>query len=89
MKGVSKRVIEINATENEYFDRAVLYLRTGENAQEGKLMEEASSYLRGLESAPAVTAVKTRIRTQWMLSLAKLLSAAATGAALAVFFLKF
>ena len=88
MKGVSKRVIEINATENEYFDRAVLYLRTGDTLEERKLLEEADSYLRNLESAPAVTAVKTRIRTQFLLSAAKLLSAAATGAALAVFFLK-
>ncbi|MCI7350711.1 MAG: hypothetical protein MSH60_08170 [Ruminococcus sp.] len=47
IKGVNRRVIEINSTESDYFEKAVLYLRPGSDELPPKLLnDEAASYLQ-------------------------------------------
>lgn len=50
LKGVTKRIVEIRSPASDYFERAVLYLRSDKplpkNADAGELAEE---YLQSLE----------------------------------------
>lgn len=46
IKGVNKRVIEINSTDSEYFEKAVLYVRPNSAELPPKLLnEEADMFL--------------------------------------------
>jgi len=46
IKGVSKKIIEINSTDNIYFERAVLYIRPEmSDIPEGYLSREADLFL--------------------------------------------
>ena len=45
VRGVNKRVIEINETGNPYFDKAVLYMNDRAQKSEPALEEEARRYL--------------------------------------------
>lgn len=46
IKGVSKKIIEINSTDNVYFERAVLYIRPEmSDIPEGYLSREADIFL--------------------------------------------
>lgn len=47
VKAVNKLILEINNTENEYFEKAVLYIRP-EKANDNKLSESAREYLKRL-----------------------------------------
>lgn len=49
IKGVNRRVIEINSTQSDYFEKAVLYLRPGSVDLPPKLLnDEAHAYLERL-----------------------------------------
>ncbi len=50
VKAVNKLILEINNTENEYFEKAVLYIRP-ERAGDSKLSKSAEEYLRRISSA--------------------------------------
>ena len=45
IRGINKRVIEINETGNPYFDRAVLYMNDNSGKDEKNIEEEAKRYL--------------------------------------------
>lgn len=46
IKGVNRRVIEINSTESDYFEKAVLYLRPNSDELPPKLLsDEANAYI--------------------------------------------
>lgn len=46
IKGVNKRVVEITSTDNEYFERAVLYIRPDKlDLPSARLEEEAREYV--------------------------------------------
>lgn len=46
IKGVNKRVVEITSTDNEYFERAVLYVRSDKlDLPSARLEEEAREYI--------------------------------------------
>lgn len=45
VRGINKRVIEINETGNPYFDKAVLYMNDKGKADDGTMEEEARRYL--------------------------------------------
>lgn len=46
IKGVNKRVVEITSTDNEYFEKAVLYVKADKlNLPSARLEEEAREYI--------------------------------------------
>lgn len=46
IKGVNRRIVEITSTEHEYFEKAVLYVRTDKsNLPTEKITEEAREYI--------------------------------------------
>lgn len=46
IKGVNRRIVEITSTDHEYFEKAVLYLRTDKsNLPTEKITEEAREYI--------------------------------------------
>ncbi len=45
VRGINKRVIEINETGNPYFDKAVLYMNDKGKADDKTVEEEARRYL--------------------------------------------
>lgn len=49
VRGVNKRVIEINETGNPYFDKAVLYMSDRQTTSEQSMEEEARRYLATIE----------------------------------------
>ncbi len=52
IKGVNRRVIEINSAESDYFEKAVLYLRPGSDELPPKLLnDEANAYIARITGA--------------------------------------
>ncbi len=49
VRGINKRVIEINETGNPYFDKAVLYMNERNPKAEGEMEEEAKRYLATIQ----------------------------------------
>ncbi len=50
LKGVNRQIVEINNPENEYFEKAILYVRAEKAFLPKKdLIGEADSYLSSLE----------------------------------------
>ena len=46
IKGVNKRIVEISGTQNEYFEKAILYIRPNKNTVADTRIElEAHAYL--------------------------------------------
>lgn len=46
IKGVNKRVVEITSTDSDYFERAVLYVRSDKlDLSSARLEEEAREYI--------------------------------------------
>lgn len=53
LKGVNKQVVEVVELENEYFERAILFLRPGRPGyDEPTLRQRAGEYVRGLKYRP-------------------------------------
>ncbi len=49
IKGVNKRIVEINNTQNEYFEKAILYIKPEKSSlPQRELSEEAINYLNSL-----------------------------------------
>lgn len=49
IKGVSKLIIEINNTENAYFEKAILFLRdSSAEADNNDIQQNARAFLRGM-----------------------------------------
>lgn len=54
VKGVNRQIIEINNTDSEYFEKALLFLRAGKSPYEKEAAEkEAKEYIRSLEEGSA------------------------------------
>ena len=51
VRGINKRVIEINETGNPYFDKAVLYMNENGNMDDSAMEEEARRYLATIKRA--------------------------------------
>ncbi|MBP1581253.1 MAG: hypothetical protein J6A26_02485 [Oscillospiraceae bacterium] len=49
VRGINKRVIEINETGNPYFDKAVLYMNDHSKGDSGAMEEEARRYLATIQ----------------------------------------
>lgn len=53
LKGINKRVVEVVDIENEYFEKAILFLRAGRpDADEGTLRRRAGEYIRTIKYRP-------------------------------------
>lgn len=48
MKGVNKRIIEIEEPENEYIEKVQVFLRQSGNVRIAKSKEEAQKYAQGI-----------------------------------------
>lgn len=86
VRGINKRIIEINDTQNPYFERAVLYLKDNQADSSKKALEsQAQNFLGNLKiSKPAFLRSGMTSRL-W--SVGKLLLSAAAGCALTLWFL--
>ncbi|MCI6639337.1 MAG: hypothetical protein MSH10_00860 [Pygmaiobacter massiliensis] len=62
MKGVNKRIIEIEEPENEYIEKVQVFLRQNGNIRLAKSKEEAQRYASGITcwKRPAITPVQGR-----------------------------
>lgn len=85
VRGTNKRIIEINDTQNPYFERAVLYLKDNRADSPKKTLEnQAQHFLKNIRS-PRLHAVKPSFlcaEGRWWVSACKLLLSAAAGGAL-------
>ena len=53
LKGVNKHVVEVVDMENEYFEKAILFLRPDRpSADEGTLRQRAGEYIRTVKYRP-------------------------------------
>ena len=53
LKGINKRVVEVVDIENEYFEKAILFLRAGRpDSDEGLLRQRAGEYVRAIKYRP-------------------------------------
>ena len=67
LRDVNKKIIEINDTENRYFEKAVLYVRQGDWAPR-EIEERAADFIHSIteqvggmpSAAPSATATKVR-----------------------------
>lgn len=65
LRGVSKQIIEINETGNEFFERAVLYVRRDyADMPAERLTGAAMKMLAAMDSPPASGAVKQAHRAK-------------------------
>lgn len=52
IKGVNRRIVEITSTRNDYFEKAVLYIRPDKNMiSDGRLELEARAYIGSIISS--------------------------------------
>ena len=85
LRGVNKSIIEVLETENQYFEKAILFIRPGHSdGDEGVLKTKAREYLSGISYKPAAA----RLKKPLVYSARKLGSAAALGATAAAIFLR-
>ena len=78
IKAVSKQILEVTETGNEYFEHAWLMVKPElANLEASRIAEEAEQYMRGLD-APA--AVKRRGIRIWAMRVAGFLASAGLGA---------
>lgn len=83
LRGVNKRVVEILNTENEYIERAILFVRNDKLQTEAEVLDyQVQLYLRGLGTA-APKVKRARLHSRALILALKLTGAAAIGAALA------
>ncbi len=51
LRGVNRQIIEINSTDNSYFEKAILFVRPEFSAlSEGKLHDNANLFLKDIET---------------------------------------
>lgn len=83
MRGVNKLIVEIKNTDNEFFDRAILFVKPGKiTADQSSLNENAQKLL----SAVNLEGIQKKRRLKLLLiSVGALLAAAAITAGLLIF----
>lgn len=69
VKAVNKLILEINNTENEYFEKAVLYIRP-EKAEDNKLSDSAREYLNRISGGDRRVQKKSGILLSLLINLA-------------------
>lgn len=69
VKAVNKLILEINNTENEYFEKAVLYIRP-EKAEDNKLSDSAREYLSRISGGDRRAQKKSSILLSLLINIA-------------------
>lgn len=74
IKGVNKRVVEITSTDNEYFEKAVLYVKADKlELPSARLEEEAREYIGRIapekQQEPIPLALKLAVASAFVLAL--------------------
>lgn len=83
VKAVNKLVLEINNTENEYFEKAIFYVRP-EMSCNSKLGDQAQLYLNGISLERRV---KRGQKNKFLFIIGALIGTAGAGIVSAVLFL--
>lgn len=83
VKAVNKLVLEINNTENEYFEKAIFYVRP-EMSCNSKLGNQAQLYLNGISLERRV---KREQKNKFLFIIGALIGTAGAGIVSAVLFL--
>lgn len=85
LKGVNKKVVEVDTLENEYFEKAILFIKVEkQGGDERTLKQRAEDYLYNIKYTP-----RTKMGAKQLLWISlKFSSAVALGAVLASFFIK-
>ena len=83
VRGVNKKVIEINCTEHAVFERAILFVKPGCAEQgEQQLQHQAGDFVTSVhfDGAPPLLAKrKRRTKKQWALAILRLLAVLCIG----------
>lgn len=78
-KGVNRQILEVQNTENEYFERVIFFVKPEySNLEEGKLNFEATMYAKGSGKPPKIK----RKKVEKIMAIVRLISAAGCGAGL-------
>ena len=78
LRGINKQVVEVVDTENEYFEKAILFVKAEKQERDEKTIKQrASEYVKGISYTPR----KRLSPGQWAMAVIKFASAAAVGAA--------
>ena len=86
VKGVTKRIVEIKSPSSDYFERAVLYLKTDRPyPKKQEAIALAEEYLQSLEPSELPKNPKNLRLTVLVLSLSLAVSVAALAAVLILF----
>lgn len=84
LKGVNKKVVEVMDIENEYFEKAILFIKVEKQERdEGTIRQRAADYLRSVRYTPRRTFSFSRLSV----ALLKFALAASMGALAANMFL--
>ena len=82
LKGVNKKVVEVIDIENEYFEKAILFIKLEkQEGDERTIKEKATSYLKDIKYTPRAPLTTTKI----ILAIVKFGSAALVGGIIASF----
>nr|WP_317413098.1 hypothetical protein [uncultured Solibaculum sp.] len=82
IRGVNKQIVEVSETENDYFERAILFVRPGAmDAPEPELRKQAKALLRSMGRSGGKARKARRYKAKGM---ARLGVAAGMGATLAL-----
>jgi len=80
IKGVNRQVVEINGTDNEYFERALFFVKPEcSSVSEGKLRERANLIVSQTGAPPTSKITRSRVKKALSLLLAAAAGAAASG----------
>ncbi len=84
LRGVSRGVIEITEMENQYFERAVLYIRPSQKREEGALISRGEEYIGGLlAQSPA----RRRVVMKYLPCIVRLITGGVIGSLITFFLL--
>ena len=84
IRGINKQVIEINDTQNEFFEKVILFVRPNYNEEKQKKIKNEAEKLIKSYCEPKYTFKKTL----WYVTAGKFVSIGICGALLAVLIMK-
>ena len=85
LKGVNKKVVEVVETENDYFEKAILFIKSEKQERdEGTIRQRAMEYLKGIRYTPRRSVALPKLA----LSALRFATAMALGAVAAGMFLR-
>ncbi|MDF2567022.1 MAG: hypothetical protein K0R90_478 [Oscillospiraceae bacterium] len=87
IKGVNKQIIEVVNTDNEFFEKAILFVNPSKmNASEQEKIKKADDYVK--EFTKNTKTKQKRKSKKWVISVVEIAGAALAGATIASFVIK-